>query len=446
MRQSRSKERTISIEEQRRDIVGWSAGAKVELAPEIVEQGVSGSKPWRERGLGEALAAIERGEAQGIVVAWQDRLSRENGLGTAEVWDALERAGARLVCAAEGLDTATGDHELTFSIKAAIARDQWKRHRANWDRAKRQAREKGVLPQRTPFGYRRSSNSHVVVDKAEAKQLRELFERRAAGESFSALARRFGWSDSTTRQRLMSETYIGLEGLVPEIVNRDLWERANAARTRRPVPPGTTTEDLLLQGLARCAGCGKTLKAPRRLRKDGSAVVSYFCKNAAAEPCSSRAYVHADELDAFVADWFERALATEPRLIDAVAAGAELAEAQTEREAAERDLETFVLAGSVGLDAKLLQRGIDARQVRADAAGARVRELSGRMTAIPSIGSILDVWHAASVSERRAILAGYLEQVVVERGASRELGSHVRIVWADSSVADLEDHIGMLAA
>ena len=129
MRQSRTKERTISIEEQRRDIQQWAKKARVELGPEVVEQNVSGSKPWRERALGRAVDACERGEAAGIVVAWQDRLSRENGRATAEVWEALEKAGARLVCAAEGFDTAAGDHELTFSIKAAIAREQWSKGR-----------------------------------------------------------------------------------------------------------------------------------------------------------------------------------------------------------------------------------------------------------------------------------------------------------------------------
>ena len=85
LRQSRAKERTISIEEQRRDIQRWAATNGVTLAAEVVEQNVSGSKPWRERALGAAVDACERGEAAGIVVAWQDRLSRENGRGTAEV-------------------------------------------------------------------------------------------------------------------------------------------------------------------------------------------------------------------------------------------------------------------------------------------------------------------------------------------------------------------------
>jgi Resolvase, N terminal domain len=82
----------------------------------VVEQNVSGSKPWRERALGEAVAACERGKAAGVIVAWQDRLSRENGRATAEVWDALKEADARLVCAAEGLDTAAADLEMLFTI------------------------------------------------------------------------------------------------------------------------------------------------------------------------------------------------------------------------------------------------------------------------------------------------------------------------------------------
>ena len=58
MRQSRKKsEATISIDEQRRDIHRWADAAGVPLAAEVVEQNVSGSKPWRERGLGEAIAA-----------------------------------------------------------------------------------------------------------------------------------------------------------------------------------------------------------------------------------------------------------------------------------------------------------------------------------------------------------------------------------------------------
>ena len=259
LRQSRAKERTISIEEQRRDIHAWAVAAGVELAAEVVEQNVSGSKPWRERALGEAVDACERGEASGIIVAWQDRLSRENGRATAEVWEALERAGARLVCAAEGLDTATGDHEMLFTIKAAIAREQWKRHRANWERAKRNATERGVPSGRAPIGYRKRRGCPLEVDKPAAAKVLEAYELRALGVPIAEIGRRFGWSHSTTRQILANEVYLGLirhGGFVKEnahepIVDRHLFDAVQAARTVRLAALGALTRNRLLQGLAR---------------------------------------------------------------------------------------------------------------------------------------------------------------------------------------------------
>jgi DNA invertase Pin-like site-specific DNA recombinase len=297
LRQSRAKERTISIEEQRRDIRAWAEAASVDLAAEIIEQNVSGSKPWRERGLGDAVDACERGEASGIIVAWQDRLSRENGRATAEVWEALERAGARLVCAAEGLDTATGDHEMLFSIKAAIAREQWKRFRANWQRAKLNAAEQGIASGKPPTGYHKPRGEGFKVDPRQAPKVLEAFELRAAGLPFSEIARRFGWAHSTCRQILANEAYLGVlrQGDFRKldahdaIVPRDLFERVQASRTSRPVPPGETTADRILLGIARCAGCRHTLKVVRRPRADGSYAIAYFCKNAASEPCPDRA-------------------------------------------------------------------------------------------------------------------------------------------------------------
>jgi DNA invertase Pin-like site-specific DNA recombinase len=188
LRQSRAKERTISIDAQRRDVQQWAEGAGVKLAQEIVEQNVSGSKPRRERGIGDAVAACERGEASGIIVAWQDRLSRENGLATAEVWEALEAADARLVSVGDSMDTASGDHEMLFTIRAAIARDQWKRHRANWEKAQPNAAERGVACSRANIGYRKANRGEpFTINESEAAKVRQAFELRAAGVAISRI-------------------------------------------------------------------------------------------------------------------------------------------------------------------------------------------------------------------------------------------------------------------
>jgi DNA invertase Pin-like site-specific DNA recombinase len=100
MRKSNGEDERGSLARQRQAIRSWAKRNRVPLAGEVWEAGVSGSKDWKQRALARAIAACERGEAGGIIVEEQSRLSRGNGLQTAEVWDALERAGLRLVCAA----------------------------------------------------------------------------------------------------------------------------------------------------------------------------------------------------------------------------------------------------------------------------------------------------------------------------------------------------------
>jgi len=235
------------------------------------------------------------------------------------------------------------------------------------------------------------------------------------------------------------------EGAHPALVDRDLFESANAARTMQPIPPGDTTRDRLLVGLARCDGCGRTLKVVRRRRADRSYVVAYYCKDAAGEPCPDRAYVHADDLDTYLEDWFSSALKTVPRMVDVVAAGRELELAQAEQAAAESELRAYVEAASA-LDAGLFQRGIEARQKRVDDAHRLVRNLSGRLTRIPAGGSLSDLWERFDRHERRDVLVGFLDRVIVTRGASGNLAGHVRIVWSDGTVADEKKRVRVLAA
>lgn len=453
MRQSRKKEQTISIEEQRRDIERWASAAGVTLAPEIIEQGISGSKPWRERALGEAVAACERGEAAGIIVAWQDRLSRESNLGTAEVWEALGNAGARLVCAAEGLDTATGDHEMLFTIRSAINRDRWKRYRENSGRSQRSAHERGIPNGQPALGYRKGKDKRLEIDKAGAAKVRKMAELRLAGEPFSRIGRQFGLSDSTVRQILSNDVYLGIlrcgalvtENAHPVILTRDQFDALQAARTKRPVPPGDTTRDLLLQGLAHCSGCGHTLKVVTRRRANGSRVTAYYCKNAASDACPKRAYVHADDLDGFVSDWFAAALKETPRMVDVVKAERELEQAQRERDKAEADLRGYNKTADAS-DPVLFQEGLAARQKRLDDARTKVQLASARTTRLPAGGSLLKLWDTFSPAERRDVLAGFLDRIIVCRGASSNLAANIEIVWSDGQVAQHERRVRVAAA
>ena len=115
------RDRYQSPDEQRRLIAAVAASKRVTLGLEVVEEDVSGSRAAEERGLERLLVRAERDESEGLIVAFQDRLSRGSLIETSRVWERLGRAGARLLTG-DGLDSAASGQELLFNVRAAIAR------------------------------------------------------------------------------------------------------------------------------------------------------------------------------------------------------------------------------------------------------------------------------------------------------------------------------------
>jgi DNA invertase Pin-like site-specific DNA recombinase len=285
----RESESFISVEEQRRLIEQGARRFGVELSGvEVVELDVSGSRAAKDRGLGELLERAESGNSDGIIVAWQDRLSRGSLLETAETWERLAKAGARLIAAGDGIDSAAPGQELLFNIRAAIARDQWQRYAANFEAAKRNAVDRGVhVSGRVPLGYLRGSDLRLVPDPKAADLIRELFERRVNGEGMSALARwatargqklglrtpddsPFAISDVGLRMLLRNPVYLGQarqgthskEDAHEPLIERRLFDEAQLATNCavRIGRTGATAGSTLIQGLAECGTCGWKLQ------------------------------------------------------------------------------------------------------------------------------------------------------------------------------------------
>jgi DNA invertase Pin-like site-specific DNA recombinase len=446
----RSGERFLSPKIQRDTIERLAAAKGVQLGEIVEEYDVSGGKKIEDRELGRLVERVERGESAGVIVWQLSRFSRS----LSDCVTAAERitqAGGRLL--AEDFDSQGPMAGTQLGFLSGFAQDQREQRREGWRQARQRSVERGAPNGRAPLGYRKRPDGRLELVEREAKIVRKVFEQRAAGLAFSQIARERGWSHSTARQILSNVAYLGVarsgeyvnEEAHTPIVSRELWDAAQTGRRHQGPPPGETTRNRLLLGIARCAGCGKTLKVVRRKRADGSFVVSYFCKNAASEPCPDRAFVHADELDAFVAAWFEQAIESAPRMIDVVSAGRELEQAQAAQAEAEGQLHAYIENADT-LDKTLFQRGLSARLKRVEQARETVRHLAARLTKLPSGGSLAALWAGFTPLERREVLLGFLDRVDVRRGASDDLVGHVRIVWADGTIAHDEVRIGKAAA
>jgi hypothetical protein len=304
-----------------------------------------------------------------------------------------------------------------------------------WEAARRNARERGVLPARSPYGYRRDKDGRVVIATKQAQKIRDAARRRATGESWASIARSYGWPTATLRKRLKTETYLGIPGLVPAILTRAEYDAAQAGRTTRQVPPGKTTAHLLLQGLARCSSCGKTLKVVQRKSTNDSVVQSYYCKNED-WTCASRAYVYTDRLEDYVIGWFERELHGTGRMLAAIEASDDLAQAQADAAAAREELGAYLEVASA-VDREAFKRGQDARERKVVEADKLVRELSARVAGLPAGGPLARIWATLDVEKRRGALRSAFDRIEVDRGASGNLAGHVRVFWADGSLAEI---------
>ena len=119
---------------------------------------MSGKLKASERGLEILIKRAEAGKSAGIVVQWQDRLTR------GRAWPKQLRSGRRLdrlLALASWLWTMvwippTKAAELFFTIHAALAREQWKVYAKRWRLAKKNAVELGLFTANiTPVGYLR---------------------------------------------------------------------------------------------------------------------------------------------------------------------------------------------------------------------------------------------------------------------------------------------------
>jgi site-specific DNA recombinase len=428
MRKSSGEDPAGSLARQRGAIRRWAETNDVELGPEVWEPNVSGKKSWRDRGLGEALAAVERGEAAGIICEEQSRLSRENMLATADVWEALEKSRARLVCTAEGIDTATGDHELSFAIRAALAREQWKQYARRMADVKERKLRDGFPLGPVPVGYRRRPDRRVEVDPAMAPIIRELYERRAAGEGGERLAAfldgrmprpKGRWSRQAVAFILANPIYhtgrLHYGDLVSEwdsgaVVDAPLWHAAQRAKA----PARPRSPRWLLTGLAFCGSCGASLE-PHTSRPGGPGTKPYRYMRCMNRSCDARRGASAARLEKYVTTTLWTLIGSRVRepheapdlgpLVEAVAT-------------AQRRFDQALAPEARDALGELWAADVKARRLELEDAQAALGEARAEAgeDADAEIIDLRERWHDLDPGERRERLRAYAIQRVIVNG------------------------------
>jgi DNA invertase Pin-like site-specific DNA recombinase len=298
--------------DQRRRIEGVCKREGFDLLRVEKEHKVSGAKQWREREIGHAIKDVEAGRADGIVVATEDRITRERLEAAIEIWQEFERIGVVFVTD-DGVDSRRDDAEFSFHLNAILARKQWKaiRQKSNM------GRERSVMVEgihggdSPPAGYswtdRADGSKNLsgnvkhgpLTPNADAPRVVATFEARASGASRSEILSISGMtSESAVMDMLRNRVYLGeaksgeyvKPGAHEALVSEDLFSRVQRTFIKKKASRVLGRDDSLLARVMHCGTCGHALVRDR-------SIGSYRCKHL---PCTGKASIQAKRVEPVV--------------------------------------------------------------------------------------------------------------------------------------------------
>lgn len=179
----------VSIDAQRAKVAAYASLYDLDLVDVIVDAAVS-AKSLDRPGLEQALAMLDEGHADALLVVKLDRLTRS----VRDLGDLVDRyfASGRwaLLSVSEQIDTRSAAGRLVLNVLASVA--QWEREAigertsAALDHMRRQGQRVGGIP----YGYGLDEDDvHLVEVVAEQVVIAVARELREAGLSLRAVAR-----------------------------------------------------------------------------------------------------------------------------------------------------------------------------------------------------------------------------------------------------------------
>jgi site-specific DNA recombinase len=475
----------ISPQVQRETIERLAAFNGLTLGEIVEERDVSGGKKVRDRELGRLVEKVEAGQSDGVIVWKLSRFSRRM-LDAVEAATRITAAGGRLL--ASDFDSSAPMGKALLGLMSGLAEEELDARRAGWHAAKTKAVGRGIhISANVPFGYLRPRGERnprtgkeptlpLEEDLATSWAVKELFERRAAGESWGSLrqwlvdnelptVRGADWSVSTLQGLVKNRVYLGeargagngqaTPNAHKALIDERIWY---AAQGRRGMRRDMKESPSVLRGLVRCGGCRYTMSS-RGPDKYGAVVFYCAAKTACPDPTVVTALGVNGRValeDVVVALVRERERQREERIVfegfdlslDVTAEDEEIAKLEAKRDEDAKDSEMEAALGG-RQELKRHLAGLTARIMELRAAREEKLGQLGRSSGRP-FAEFWEKWDSGEMSmeEKRARLAGVIQAVFVNpagpgghpaRGAPkldeqlrrRWFADRVQIVWTD---------------
>lgn len=272
-----------SLDDQQRAMSAYADSLGTKVARFFVES-ESGIHEKIERR--EQMKALLAGTKAGDLVLCDkvDRWSRDPEF----TYRTMRELGAKDVAVyfvGDACDPATAEGDTMLNFRVLFAKEEHKRIRQRLVGTRKLLRDRGLYVEGTPpWGYRRqtgaerSKRNELVIEPAEADQVKRVFKLCVAGKSIGAIAEDLGVKVDRVFDALHRRMYLGeiqdggkppkwIRGKHPPIVDARTFQaaqdalvaRTNGSRSDRDA--GAETANWWLRDVAVCGLCGAKMSA-----------------------------------------------------------------------------------------------------------------------------------------------------------------------------------------
>lgn len=182
----------ISIEHQRQAIRDYARFRKLTLAQEIIDPGVSASKPLRQRQGGRELFELARADHIKAIIAYKlDRLFRDAAdcLTVTRQWDELGVDLHLIDLGGQPIDTSTAMGRFFLTVMAGVAEMERNLIRERTKAAMGHLKSTGKRVGGLSYGFKLEADGKTLVEEAREQEVITLARQlRHQGYSFRRIA------------------------------------------------------------------------------------------------------------------------------------------------------------------------------------------------------------------------------------------------------------------
>jgi DNA invertase Pin-like site-specific DNA recombinase len=413
-------ENPVSPSEQRQRIEAACEREGFKLLDTLNEMDVSGGAALAARPkLSHAVALVEAGNAEVIVVAYFDRLVRSLAV-QRELLERVEAAGGAILAVDVGeVRSDTASHWLSSTMLGAVAEYHRRVTAERTSEGKRRAVAEGVapFPNLPPWLRRGSDGKTIELDPGKARVIREAVRLRVEGATIAhvrdylrkhRIQRSYHGVQALFKSRmLLGELRFGdllNEDAFPAVIDAETWQRLQ----RVSVPRGrrAKSERLLARlGVLRCGTCNSRMVVGTSQGHYGL----YRCPPVG--DCPQRVTISAEAAERAVVDAVQELLAGVEGRASVESGTGEAAEELARRQDA---LDKAIRAFGGLEDETAARERLQELRIARDQALERHDELLA--ASAPAITVSAGDWDVLTLDERRALIQAVIERAVVSPG------------------------------